>query len=288
MATIATDLAHNAPAPARPRPKMANVMAYILLSIGAIGMLVPFFWMIATSMKTASEILKPQFFPANPTLENYQTVLTRTLFPTWYVNSLLAAAASTISVAFFDSLAGYVFAKFNFPLKRVFFLLILASLMVPTEMLVIPWFIMATGAKLQDTLLGIVFPGLITATGVFMMRQSFYGVPDELLDAARIDGMNEFGIFTRIAWPLVKPAVAAISIFNFLGNWNAFLWPLIVTSKRITMTLPVGLSFFSGEAGSDWHLIMTGATLSTVPLLIVFLFMQKQIIQGVALTGMKS
>ena len=288
MATIATDLAHNAPAPARPRPKMANVMAYILLSIGAIGMLVPFFWMIATSMKTASEILKPQFFPANPTLENYQTVLTRTLFPTWYVNSLMAAAASTISVAFFDSLAGYVFAKFNFPLKRVFFLLILASLMVPTEMLVIPWFIMATGAKLQDTLLGIVFPGLITATGVFMMRQSFYGVPDELLDAARIDGMNEFGIFTRIAWPLVKPAVAAISIFNFLGNWNAFLWPLIVTSKRVTMTLPVGLSFFSGEAGSDWHLIMTGATLSTVPLLIVFLFMQKQIIQGVALTGMKS
>ncbi|HQZ99013.1 MAG TPA: carbohydrate ABC transporter permease [Thermoflexales bacterium] len=288
MATIATDLAHNAPAPARPCPKMANVMAYILLSIGAIGMLVPFFWMIATSMKTASEILKPQFFPANPTLENYQTVLTRTLFPTWYVNSLLAAAASTISVAFFDSLAGYVFAKFNFPLKRVFFLLILASLMVPTEMLVIPWFIMATGAKLQDTLLGIVFPGLITATGVFMMRQSFYGVPDELLDAARIDGMNEFGIFTRIAWPLVKPAVAAISIFNFLGNWNAFLWPLIVTSKRVTMTLPVGLSFFSGEAGSDWHLIMTGATLSTVPLLIVFLFMQKQIIQGVALTGMKS
>ena len=288
MATIATDLAHNAPAPARPRPKMANVMAYILLSIGAIGMLVPFFWMIATSMKTASEILKPQFFPANPTLENYQTVLTRTLFPTWYVNSLLAAAASTISVAFFDSLAGYVFAKFNFPLKRVFFLLILASLMVPTEMLVIPWFIMATGARLQDTLLGIIFPGLITATGVFMMRQSFYGVPDELLDAARIDGMNEFGIFTRIAWPLVKPAVAAISIFNFLGNWNAFLWPLIVTSKRITMTLPVGLSFFSGEAGSDWHLIMTGATLSTVPLLIVFLFMQKQIIQGVALTGMKS
>jgi len=159
---------------------------------------------------------------------------------------------------------------------------------VPTEMLVIPWFIMATGAKLQDTLLGIVFPGLITATGVSMMRQSFYGVPDELLDAARIDGMNEFGIFTRIAWPLVKPAVAAISIFNFLGNWNAFLWPLIVTSKRVTMTLPVGLSFFSGEAGSDWHLIMTGATLSTVPLLIVFLFMQKQIIQGVALTGMKS
>lgn len=288
MATTATNLARISRAPKPSRPRSSGILAYVLLSIGAVGMIIPFFWMIATSMKTAGEILKPQFFPANPTLENYQTVLTRTLFPTWYLNSLLAAAFSTLSVAFFDSLAGYVFAKFNFPLKRVFFLLILASLMVPTEMLVIPWFIMATGAKLQDTLLGIVFPGLITATGVFMMRQSFYGVPDELLDAARIDGMNEFGIFTRIAFPLVKPAVAAISIFNFLGNWNAFLWPLIVTSKRATMTLPVGLSFFSGEAGSDWHLIMTGATLSTVPLLIVFLFMQKQIIQGVALTGMKS
>lgn len=288
MATTATNLARISRAPKPSRPRSSGILAYVLLSIGAVGMIIPFFWMIATSMKTAGEILKPQFFPANPTLENYQTVLTRTLFPTWYLNSLLAAAFSTLSVAFFDSLAGYVFAKFNFPLKRVFFLLILASLMVPTEMLVIPWFIMATGAKLQDTLLGIIFPGLITATGVFMMRQSFYGVPDELLDAARIDGMNEFGIFTRIAFPLVKPAVAAISIFNFLGNWNAFLWPLIVTSKRATMTLPVGLSFFSGEAGSDWHLIMTGATLSTVPLLIVFLFMQKQIIQGVALTGMKS
>ena len=267
---------------------LPQILAYALLTLGAVTMVVPFFWMISTSMKTVSEILKPQFFPSAPTLENYVTVMTRTLFPTWYLNSLLAATASTLSVAFFDSLVGYVFAKFEFPLKKVFFVLVLMTLMVPTEMLVIPWYIMAVGVKLQDSLLGIVFPGLVTATGVFLMRQSFFAVPDELIDAARIDGMHEFGIFTTIAWPLVKSAVAAVCIFNFLGNWNAFIWPLIVTSKRATMTLPIGLSFFSGEAGSDWHLIMTGATIATVPLLIVFLFFQRQIIKGIALTGIKA
>ena len=267
---------------------LPQILAYALLTLGAVTMVVPFFWMISTSMKDVSEILKPQFFPSAPTLDNYVTVMTRTLFPTWYLNSLLAATASTLSVAFFDSLVGYVFAKFEFPLKKVFFVLVLMTLMVPTEMLVIPWYIMAVGVKLQDSLLGIVFPGLVTATGVFLMRQSFFAVPDELIDAARIDGMHEFGIFTTIAWPLVKSAVAAVCIFNFLGNWNAFIWPLIVTSKRATMTLPIGLSFFSGEAGSDWHLIMTGATIATVPLLIVFLFFQRQIIKGIALTGIKA
>jgi multiple sugar transport system permease protein len=266
---------------------MSVVPPYILLLLGGITMILPFAWMIATSFKSESEILRPEFFSAQPTFNNYEEVLRRTLFPTWYLNSLLAALVSTASVAFFDSIAGYVFAKFDFPLKRLWFLLILGSLMIPTEMLIIPWFIGATTIQLQDTTLGIVFPGLITATGVFLLRQSFYGVPDELLDAARIDGMNEFGIFLRIAWPLVLPAVAALCIFNFLGNWNAFIWPLIVTSKRVTMTLPIGLSFFSSEAGSAWHLIMTGATISTVPLLMVFMLFQRQIIKGVTLTGMK-
>ncbi|MEO6061694.1 MAG: carbohydrate ABC transporter permease [Thermoflexales bacterium] len=270
------------------RSDSGPLLAYVLLGIGAIVMIIPFFWMLTMSLKDPSEILKPQFLPAAPTLDNYTQVLTRTLFPNWYFNSLVAASVSTASVAFFDSITGYVFAKFEFPGKRIAFLLILATLMVPTEMLVIPWFIMATGVKLADTTLGIVFPGLITATGAFLMRQAFQSVPDELLDAARIDGMHEFGIFTRVAWPLVLPALAAVCIFNFLGNWNAYIWPLIVTSQRLTMTLPIGLAFFSSEAGSAWNLIMTGATLSTVPLLTVFVFMQKQIIQGVALTGMKS
>ena len=134
---------------------------------------------------------------------------------------------------------------------------------------------------------GIAFPGVITAGGVFQMQQFMRGVPDELIDSARIDGLHEFGIFWRIAVPLSLPAIGALSIFNFLGNWNAFLWPLIVTSTRETMTLPVGMLFFSSEAGSDWELTMTGATLSILPLMIVFLVLQRYIIEGIQITGLK-
>ncbi len=270
------------------RGSWLTALAYLALILGGIVMVTPFIWMISTSLKPAADIFKPDFFPAHPTLDNYSQVLTRTLFPRWYLNSLIVATISTASVAFFDTLGGYVFAKFEFPLKNVIFVLILSTLMVPTEMLVIPWYTMATQWGWANTYWGLAFPGLITATGLFLMRQFMQGVPNELLDAARIDGLSEFGIFWRIAVPLVKPAIAALCIFNFLGNWNAFIWPLVVTSRREMLTLPVGLSFFSSEAGSDWHLIMTGATLSTVPLLIVFFLFQRQIIRGIALTGLKS
>jgi multiple sugar transport system permease protein len=128
---------------------------------------------------------------------------------------------------------------------------------------------------------------MITATGIFLMRQFMQGVPDELLDAARIDGVSEFGLFWRIAVPLTLPAIGALCIFNFLGNWNAFIWPLIITSKRAMMTLPVGIQLFSTEAGSDWNLIMTGASLALVPLLIVVVIFQRYIVEGIALTGLK-
>ncbi len=263
-------------------------ISYFFLTFGGLSMVVPFLWMVGTSLKPAGEIYQTSFFPSSPTLANYQEVIFRTEFPHWYLNSLIVAIISTTSVAFFDTLAGYTFAKFDFPLKNLMFLLILSTLMVPTEMLIIPWYIMSVKFNWVDTYWGIAFPGVITASGVFLMRQFMTGVPNELIDAARIDGLWEFGIFYRIAAPLVRPAIAALCIFNFLGNWNAFIWPLIVTSKRLTMTLPVGLSFFSGEAGSDWHLIMTGATLSVIPLMTVVIIFQRQIIQGIALTGLKA
>ncbi len=262
-------------------------LTYLLLSLGAVVMIVPFLWMVSTSLKPGSEILKYTFFPQEPTLSNYQEVLFGTRFPTWYLNSIIVAIISTTSVVFFDSLAGYTFAKFDFPLKNIWFILILSTLMVPTEMLIIPWFQMAVNYGWNDTYWGIAFPGVITAAGLFLMRQFMQGMPDELIDAARIDGMSEFGIFLRIAAPLVKPAIAALAIFNFLGNWNAYIWPLIVASTQVKFTLPVGLAFFSGESGSDWELIMTGATLATIPLLIVFMIFQRQIIRGIALTGLK-
>ncbi len=268
-----------------------TLLLYLLLMLGAIVMVVPFIWMVLTSLKPGTELLEFSFLPKNPTLDNYRVVLTTSDFGRWYFNSVLIAVISTLSVAFFDSLVGYTLNKFEFPGKTIIFIGILATLMVPTEMLIIPWFTMSVQLGWHQGAMqywGIVFPGVITAVGIFLMRQFFDSVPNELLDAARIDGMNEFGIFWRIALPLVKPAVAALCIFNFIGNWNAYLWPLIIASGRAYYTLPVGLSFFRGEAFTAWEKIMTGASLATVPLLIVFILFQRQIIKGIALTGMKS
>ena len=268
-----------------------QLFSYAVLTLLGLTMLVPLLWMVSTSLKPASEIIFPNFFPNNPTFSNYSFVIEDTQLPRWYLNSLIVAVISTISVAFFDSLAGYVFAKYQFPGKRIIFLVFLSSLMVPTEMLIIPWFVMSAdpiiGGSWIDTYWGIAFPGVITATGIFLMRQFMQSVPDELLDAGRIDGVSEFGLFWRIAIPLSLPAIGALAIFNFLGNWNAFIWPLIITSKREMMTLPVGIQFFSTEAGSDWHLIMTGASLALIPLLIVVIIFQRYIIEGIALTGLK-
>ena len=278
--------------PARSMSDVAlRTLAYVLLSMLALTMVVPFLWMISTSFKSADEILFPNFFPRNATIENYFFVLTETALPRWYVNSLIVAVGSTLSVAFFDSIAGFAFAKYTFPGKRIIFIAFLGSLMVPTEMLIIPWYIMSVhpplGGTWVDTYWGIAFPGVITAAGIFLMRQFMQGVPDELLDAGRIDGVSEFGLYWRIALPLSMAAIGALCIFNFLGNWNAFIWPLIVTSSLNMFTLPVGLQFFSSEFTSDWHLVMTGATLSLLPLLLIVIIFQRYIIEGIALTGVK-
>jgi len=266
---------------------VGQAIVMIVLLIGGFVMIAPFVWMISTSLKPAKEVFLGNFFPLAPTWENYFAVLNKVPFARWYLNSLIVAGAVTLSVAFFDSLVGFVLAKYNFRGKNVIFVFILSTLMVPTEMLIIPWFILSNSLNWVDTYWGIMFPGVITAFGVFLMKQFMEGVPSELLDAARIDGVSEFGLFWRIAMPLVKPAIAALCIFTFLGNWNAFLWPVIITEKMPMRTVPVGLAFFSGEAGSAWELIMAGASMATIPVLIVFLFFQRQIIKGIALTGLK-
>ena len=280
----------NEPDRGRTRFTWGLLLTYIVLSLGAVIMVVPFVWMILTSLKPATELVQFAFLPKNPTLANYVEVLNSNSFGRWYFNSVLIAVISTATVAFFDTLVGYTLNKFEFPGKNLIFVGILATLMVPTEMLIIPWFNMSVQLGWNTgpaQYWGIVFPGVITAVGIFLMRQFFDGVPNELLDAARIDGMNEFGIFWRVAVPLVKPAIAALCIFNFIGNWNAYLWPLIIASTREFYTLPVGLSFFRGETSTEWEKIMTGASLATIPLLIVFLIFQRQIIKGIAMTGLK-
>jgi multiple sugar transport system permease protein len=274
---------------ARLARQLGQAAVYILLVGGGLLMIVPFIWMILTSLKPPSEVFLGHFLPLEPTLDNYARVFQKVPFARWYVNSLVVATLVTLCVAFFDSLTGFALAKYEFRGKNVIFVFILSTLMVPTEMLVIPWFILSNSLNWVDTYWGIMFPGVMTAFGAFLMKQFMEGVPSELLDAARIDGVSEFGLFWRIAMPLVRPALAALCIFTFLGNWNAFLWPVIITERMDMRTVPVGLSFFSGEAGStsQWELIMAGASMATIPVLAVFVLFQRQIIKGIALTGLK-
>jgi len=263
--------------------------AYVVLVLLSVIMFFPFVWMLSSSLKDVTQIYQLKLFPERPTLENYRYILfsSSTKFPQWFLNSVIVAVCTTASVLFFDSLVGYTLAKFRFPGKKVIFLLIISTLMIPTEMLVIPWYAMIRALKWVNTYWAIMFPGMISAFGVFLMRQFMSTIPDDLIDAARVDGLGELRIFITVVLPLVAPALAPLAIFNFIGNWNAFLWPLIAASKPKMFTLPVGLANFSGEAGSDWHYIMTGAAVAMAPLILVFLVFQKQIVKGIAMTGLK-
>ena len=269
------------------RRRIGQAVLILLLLAGGLMMIFPFVWMVSSSFKRPQDLYSLSLIPPVFTLDSYRTVLQDTAYVRWFANSLLIATITTASVAFFDSLAGYTLAKFKFPGAMIIFVLILSTLMVPTEMLVIPWFMMSIEMGWTDSYWGVMFPGVISAFGVFLMRQFFMGVPNELIDAARIDGFNEFQIFWKIALPLVKPAVAALCIFTFLGNWNAYIWPLIVIRSEGMRTLPVGIAFFSSENQAAFDLIMAAASLATVPVIIIFLIFQKHIIKGIALAGLK-
>ncbi len=269
------------------RFSIGRLFTYLALGVASVVMAFPFVWMILSSFKSLREIFRFNFWPQTWSLANYQEVLLTTQFPRWFFNSLVVAGISTVSVLFFCSLVGYTLTKLRFPGKNFIFLLILSTLMIPTEMLVIPWYVMAAEYGWLNTFWGIAFPGLIPAFGVFLMRQFFQSLPRDLFDAGRVDGVSEFGLYWRVGLPLVGPGLAALAIFNFVGNWNAFLWPLIVAKSPSMRTIPVGVALFSGEAGTAWNLIMASAALAVIPVLIVFFIFQRQIIEGVVLTGVK-
>ena len=264
-----------------------KILIWTLLFIGAVVMMTPIIFMFSASFKYNDQIYDLALITSDMTLSNYSYLFENTEYFKWFINSILVAIITTICVLFFDSLVGYTLAKFKFKGRKIIFIAILSTLMIPTEMLVIPWYILARDFGLLDSYIGLIFPGIMTGFGVFLMKQFFESVPDDYLDAARVDGVGEFQIFLKVAMPLVAPALSALAIFTFLGNWTAFLWPLIVTSSAELYTVPVGLSSFSGEFQSDWELIMTGAAVATLPTLLVFLFLQRSIIRGVILGGLK-
>ena len=264
-----------------------RLVAWTLLFLGGVVMVMPFVYMLATSFKYNNEVYQLALLPKQPTLDNYLQLFRESAFPRWFFNSLVIATLTTLSVLFFDSLVGYTLAKFSFKGRKLVFIAILSTLMIPTEMLVLPWYSMSRSMGWLDSYWALLFPGLMTGFGTFLMKQFFESVPDELLAAARIDGFDEFQIWWRVAMPLVTPALSALAIFVFLGNWTAFLWPLISTTRRELYTLPVGLASFSSEFQTEWEMIMTGASVATIPTLLVFLLLQRYIIGGVMLTGLK-
>jgi len=264
-----------------------RIIVWTLLFIGGVMMVSPLLFMFATSFKTADQVYDLRLIPAAPTLSNYVAVLADGRFMRWFMNSMLVAVAVTVSNCFFDSLVGYTLAKFEFRGRQFIFIAILSTLMIPTEMLVIPWYLMSSQLGWLDSYWGIMFPGMMTAFGTFLMKQFFEGVPNDFIEAARVDGLNEFQIWWKVAMPLVTPALSALAIFTFLGNWTAFFWPLIVTTSKELYTLPVGLSSFAVEQQIQWEMIMTGAAIATIPTLIVFIVLQRYIVRGVMLAGLK-
>lgn len=266
------------------------VIAYAILIIGAIWMLLPLVWMTSATFKPMAEIIQvpPTWIPKHFTLENIKEVFEQLPFARYFMNSVITTIIIVFSVLLTSSMAGYGFAKFNFPGKNIMFFLVLSSLMIPFQVKMIPLYQMAQKMKIIDTYTGVVFPWLFDAMGVFLMNQFMATLPNELIEAARIDGASEIGIFFRIILPQMGSSLSALAIFTFSWSWEEFLWPLIVTNSDKARTLPVGLQYFSEQYGVNIHWQMAGAFVAILPVLIMFFLLQKQFVEGIALTGMKS
>lgn len=271
--------------------KVGKLILYVVLSFGAIVMVLPFIWTVLSSLKNMGQTFAypVKIFPDPVVWENYPESLSALPFGRAYWNSFYIAAIVVIFQLLTATMAGYSFAKLKFRGHGVIFVLFLATMMVPSQVTMIPLFLIMKKIGLLGSHMSLILPAaLFNAFGVFLMRQFIAGLPDELEEAAIIDGASVPQIFFRIIIPLVKPSMAAFGIFVFLGQWNSFMYPLIFLNKTETFTVPLLLNLFKGTYATDYPLLMAGTVISVVPVLIVYLFFQKQIIQGIAITGMKN
>lgn len=267
-------------------------LAYLVLIPACLVALLPFVWMILGSFKTGAEIrqIPPTLFPQEFTLENYRKVLSDPELPLgiFYRNSAIIAFANVVQVLFTSSLLGYIFAKFEFKSKKLIFWFIMATMMIPSQMTMIPGYLILARLKLINRLWGLIIPAAVDAFGIFLFRQFSHGIPNELIDAARVDGANEFKIYYRIVLPQLGPAMATFGMLTFMFNWNAYLWPLIVLTEKNVRTLPIILTWFSSRMVSNDHYTMAASVLVILPVLIVFLMVQRYIVEGITLSGIKS
>ncbi len=268
-----------------------RLLQQAVLIFGSVIMVLPFIWMLSTSLKPPTEVISwpPRFIPLHPTLENYATVFQTAPFHLFFLNSLMMASVSTISILLTSTLAGFVFGKYRFPGRGFLFILILATAMVPFETYMIPLYLVMKDLKFINTFPGLVAPYLIMSYGIFFMRQNVIAsLPDELIDAARIDGANEWRMYWQLVVPLLRGAMGALGIFAFMQTWAAFIWPLIITSNRQLWTMELGLGMFQFRYSVELGPINAGSMLSILPVLLVFVVLRRNIVRGIALTGMKA
>lgn len=263
-----------------------------LLAVFSVLMFYPFLWLVFSSFKTGADIVSIpiRLLPQEWTLSAYAMVLNpeRANLPLAYVNSFLVTAGTVLAVLFTSSLGGFVFARLDFPGRRILFYFILSTTMVPFLTLLIPLYIVMKNLGLLNTLWGLWVPAIFSSFGIFLSRQFIYGIPGELYDAAKIDGCGDFGIYRRIILPLARPLLSVLAIFTFLSSFNAYLWPLVILTDRDKMTLPLVLSRIADRFGAqDYQAVMAGGVLISLPPLIVFLIFQRNFVRGIALTGLK-
>ncbi|MDZ8133892.1 MAG: carbohydrate ABC transporter permease [Nostoc sp. DedQUE04] len=267
-----------------------KALLYVLLTLYAIITLIPFLWALSASFKPLTEIVsgEPNFLPKNFTLDNYRQIfLQEPLFWRWLFNSVAIALSVTLLNLLLNSMAGYALARLRFVGKRFWFFLILAVLAVPTQITLIPTFLILKAIGWLNSYQGMIVPSMVNATFIFMMRQFFVNFPKELEEAAQLDGLNTFGIFRHIVLPLAKPALAAQAVFVFMGSWNNFLLPIVILFDPEMFTLPLGLNTFKGQYISYWNYIMAASMVFTLPALGIYTFFNRYFIQSVTFTGGK-
>ena len=272
--------------------RQSRGVVWIRVAVAAVALMImmfPIYWMLRTSVATTDELstLPVPLWPQEWHWENYVRPWQQYPFARWLMNSVVIAVLSVALTLIINLAAGYAFAKLRFPLRNVLFLLIISTLMIPVQVIMIPQFQVVIDLHLLNSTWGVVLPRLAEAFGLFMARQFFLGIPDELIEAARIDGAGHLRIFWSVVLPLCGPLVAALVIFTFMWRWNEFVWPLIVLTDSDAYTLPVGLQFLISQFGSDFGPLLAMSFLSILPMLLVFALFQKYFVQGVARTGIK-
>ena len=268
--------------------KTEKTLVALLMILGGILVSIPFIWMISSSFKPESEVLQipPTLFPENPTLENYLNLFESMNFGVYLRNTLVIVLFSFLGL-FFNAMAGYGFAKFHFKGKEKIFYIVLATMMIPAQVTMIPVYLILNEMGLTNTMAGIILPGLAAAFSIFLFRQFMTTIPTDLIEAARLDGAGEFYIFFKLIVPIAKPIFAVQGILTFIGAWNSFLWPLIIANDESLYTLSVGLSLLQGQYANNFGLQMAGAAFMVVPIIIIFSFFQKYIVEGFTMSGIK-